>query len=100
MPVATGEDRKPRAPKALDERIQGWDHAVAVAHAERTTGQEVVLHVHDQQRVAGAHAFPLHRHHRTNYTRPHGHASPHRRESRIAGGARTAYDEIACARWS
>ena len=54
MPVAAGEDRQAQGVEACDARIQRREDRIAARHREAAAGQEVALHVHHQQRIAGA----------------------------------------------
>ena len=54
VPVARGEDRKARFGEDADGFVQRRDHGIAFGDGERAAGEEVFLHVDDQQCVAPA----------------------------------------------
>ena len=53
MPVAGRDDRQFHVLEQVRIHVQHGDDGVAVGHAECAAGQEVILHIHDDQRIAG-----------------------------------------------
>src|SRR5262249_8644354 len=72
MPVARGEDGQPTIAEEGDPFVQSWNDRVPIAHHERAAGQEVVLHVDQEERITPAHRFRTvpHRLLSSGYTRP------------------------------
>ena len=52
MPVTRSEHRRAGCTEPLRIHIEDGHHRVAVGHAERTAGAEVVLHVDDDEGIA------------------------------------------------
>jgi hypothetical protein len=59
MPVTRSINRKPFPRKALKITVEDRHDFIAVGHSQRSTGQEVRLDIHDQQRVSGTKVFGI-----------------------------------------
>src|SRR2546425_12566820 len=53
VPVPRGEDREPAHVKRGHIKVQDLDDLVASRYAKRAAWHEIVLHVHDEQAIAG-----------------------------------------------
>jgi predicted phosphoribosyltransferase len=54
VPAARGEHRQAVARKPIERAVDDGEDLVAAGHGQRAAGQEVVLHAHEEQRIAGA----------------------------------------------
>jgi hypothetical protein len=64
VPVSRSEQCRVRFPEHGNVIVKKWNHLVAFRHGQSAAGTEIVLHIHNNQRVSFAYAkFFFQQHH-------------------------------------